>query len=342
MSRSTSASRYFVILLALLAASILIAGVWVVSAQDAPTGPLEQPITYTVQPGDVLDLIAATFDVQVACLAELNDLVSPALIFPDNTLIISPECPPYDGASPVRFPRFPAGQGGGGSESVLVYVRPGDTLDTLGQRYNVSVVSLQLANNLLPGTLLFSGQQLVIPAGAPPYGFFPAVFPADQGGGAAAGSTYIIQPRDILDLIAAYFQIDLACLVERNNVAQPAVVQPGTELVIPSDCGPYTGFSSRLPGALGGLSITSAPVAGATVAATATPLPAQPTAVPPTAAPPTAAPPAITLTAFPTVPVVNATPTPETLLSVPTEAPTAASGGLTNQRPPTVTPTPGG
>lgn len=328
MKRPTSAGRAFILLFALLLASILILGVWVVSAQDAPTGPLEQPVTYTVQPGDILDLIAATFDVQLACLAQLNTLDNPARIFPGDTLIISPECPPYDGASPVRFPRFPAGQGGGGSEDALIYVRPGDTLDTLGQRYNVSVVSLQLANNLLPGAILFSGQRLVIPAGAPPYGFFPAVFPADQGGGAVSGSVYVIQPRDILDLIAAYFQVDLTCLIERNNIARPDRIQPGTEIVIPADCGPYRGFSSRLPGALGGLNITSAPVMAATGAASATPVPSQPTA----------APLPVTLTAFPTAPIIMATPTPETLLS----APTATPPGLSGQRPPTVTPTPGG
>jgi len=142
------------------------------------------------------------------------------------------------------------------------------------------------------------------------------------------GSSYIIQPRDILDLIAAYFRVDLACLIERNAIARPNAIQPGTEIIIPSDCGPYTGFSSRLPNALGGLRITAVPVAGAT----ATMLPPQPTG----------APPAITVTAFPTLPAVNATPTPETLLIAPTTMPTAASGGLSGQRPPTVTPTPGG
>jgi len=245
MSRSP-APRSIILIAACLCAAALIGGVWAAAAQDVPAEPLTGAVTYTVQPGDVLDLIAAAFDVQAACLAELNGLSTPALIFPDTALLISPECPPYDGASPMGQPRFPQGQGGGGGDQVI-FVRPGDTLDTIGQRVNISVAALQFVNQLPIGALLVSGQQLIIPADAPPYGFFPALLPppaADIGGG-GAGTLYVIQPRDIVDLIAAYFNIDLACLVERNALPNPALVRPGLALLIPVDCPPYRGDSSR-------------------------------------------------------------------------------------------------
>jgi hypothetical protein len=60
---------------------------------------LQGDTTYTVQYGDILDLIGAFYDVQVACLIETNGLPSSGTIFAGDQLLVSESCPPYDGAS---------------------------------------------------------------------------------------------------------------------------------------------------------------------------------------------------------------------------------------------------
>lgn len=145
-----------------------------------------------------------------------------------------------------------AQESAGGQTYTLVY---GDTLDTIGQRFNVSVVSLQIANNLSPNSMLRPGMTIIIPSDGVPYGFYPPIF-GSEGGGGGIGTVYVVQPRDIPDLIAAYFDVDLACLLQANDLTMRSIVFPGTALLIPEDCPPYSGFSSRIPGALRGLRLT--------------------------------------------------------------------------------------
>lgn len=154
---------------------------------------------------------------------------------------------------------------GAGQTYTLVY---GDTLDVIGQRYNVSVVSILIANNLSPNSMLTPGMTIIIPADGVPYGFYPAVF-GTEGGGGGIGTVYVVQPRDIPDLIAAYFDVDLACLLSANNIVRGQIVYPGTALLIPEDCPPYTGFSSRIPSALRGLRLTPGILPSIPVTATA-------------------------------------------------------------------------
>lgn len=203
-------------------------------------------------------------------------------------------------------------------------VQPGDNLDLIGQRFNVSVVSIQIANGLPAGAILRPGDVLIIPAGAPPYGFFPPITGVGAGGaGGGVGRIYVVQERDILDLIAAYFGVDLACLARVNELGNPALIQPGLALLIPSDCPPYRGLSSVIPRALRGLLIGDVPID--VIPATGTPLP-PPTATPvlaPTAVSPTPLPP---------------TPTQEMLGPAPTNTPILPAV----TRGPTVTPTPSG
>lgn len=215
---------------------------------------------------------------------------------------------------------------------VTYTIQPGDTLDTIGQRFDVSVVVLQRVNDLAPGAILFSGQPLLIPAGSPPYGFFPALIPVDTSaaGGGAAGTLYVVQPRDVADLIAAYFDVDLACLAERNLLAAPARLTPGMELLIPTDCPPYSGMS--MPGVVRGFIMPAqtivppAPtvVSGSTgsAGATVTPAPVIPTLALIVPTPEQIAPAEVTAAAEVTVEAVAATQQPRV-------------------RPPTVTPTPG-
>jgi LysM repeat protein len=55
--------------------------------------------SYVVQRGDVLDLIAMQYNVEMGCLATANGLEAPFRLDIGQTLAIDRSCPPYDGGS---------------------------------------------------------------------------------------------------------------------------------------------------------------------------------------------------------------------------------------------------
>lgn len=193
-------------------------------------------------------------------------------------------------------------------------VEIGDTLETIGEELDISVMALLLANDITRATILYPGDELIIPADAPAYGFAPIVVISGEG----SGSRYVVQSGDVLDLIAAYFDVDLACLVEANAIENPNLIQPGLGLLIPEDCPGYRGLSTPRPEQIRGLNLRAANDGDALVLPTRRPT-ATPTTPPTTAPTNTPLPPTATFTPSPTVPP-SSTPVPPT-------------------RPPTITPT---
>lgn len=235
--------------------SVLIIAVLILSS--TATIFAQDDTNHTVVTGDSLDKIGALYDVQVNCLAESNDLTRGSMLKPGQTLFISFDCPNYDGFDFVVNARENVnadvvaqaqdgtlGQGGGGGALGTTYIiERGDTLDTIGQRLNISVVSLQLANELSGGAIIQPGQELIIPPDAVPYGEFPAVAAGGEGqGGGSISGGYVVQIGDTLDGIGARFDVQVACLVETNNLANPEWIYPGNTLTISTDCPRYDGF----------------------------------------------------------------------------------------------------
>ena len=279
--------------------------------------------SYTVEYGDVLDVIAARYNVSVACIAEASGLESPHVLRPGDVLTIPANCPPYDGLALGSLPAQAqdAGQGGGGSAQTLsaegtYVVQPRDVLDLIGAAFDVSPACIAETNNLTNPNRIFPGDELVIDTSCPPYDGVNFVLDRDtigQGGGAAAprassGSGYVVVSGDILDLIAAYYNVSVSCLAETNNITDPQRIFPGDELVIDTSCPPYDGLSD--PGRIRNRRFTEGAGGagtGGTGAADATATP-MPTVAAPTMPPATTA----TLQATPILPTVPATtPTPE-------------------------------
>lgn len=102
-------------------------------------------ITYTVEPGDTLSAIAARFGISMDAIRWSNPQIeyNPDDIYPGQTLRI----PPVEG--------------------VVVEVRPGDTVESLARRYNVSpeAITSYPANQLEPPYTLEPGTLLIIPGG---------------------------------------------------------------------------------------------------------------------------------------------------------------------------------
>lgn len=135
-----------------------------VRAQAASSGD------YTVERNDVLDTIAATFDVSVGCLAEANGLTPPYMLYVGDELTIDLDCPPYDGVDFVRQPRAEASQlqqGGGGGAVYIVKV--GDTLDKIGAQFDASPSCLAESNALENAGRIFPGDEIALDPNCPPY-----------------------------------------------------------------------------------------------------------------------------------------------------------------------------
>lgn len=310
----------------LTAVGVVVVSVGAAAAQrgDLPPVPITETVSYTIQPRDTLDGIGAYFDVRVGCIREVNNLRISDLLIPGEVLVITPDCPAYDGTQVVLNPRTET-PGRDGTDGTYV-IRPNDTLDTIGQELDVSVESLISANNITNNKAIVAGQVLVIPPDAPGYGFVPALimspgaaaamgaggdepnvpgetyvvvegdtiqsiaesfdistivlravnrlglepdvpvgtelfipegaspfgtFPEEgevarltegMGAGAIEGQTYVLQRNQTLDGVGALFNVNHYCLIERNGITNVRSISAGTLLIIPDDCGPYTGF----------------------------------------------------------------------------------------------------
>ncbi len=242
-----------VIILGLMLVLAMTAGAQDDSGDDA--GGETRPTSYTIQRGDTLDTIGQRYDVSVVAMQQANDLRPSAILRPGDTIVIPRDAPPY-GTYPAIPERGVASESGGGAGGEIYVVQPRDTLDTIGQRLDVSSVSIQVANNITNSRALLPGMTLVIPADAPPYGVYPALStnPGDsvaslgQGGGATGGPIdiegdfYVIQPNDTLDRVAALHNVQMRCLADFNGIGNPRYVYPGDVIRIDRSCPAYDGY----------------------------------------------------------------------------------------------------
>jgi LysM repeat protein len=150
----TIASRYGTTWYAIAAANGLVNANFIYAGQrliiptggyTPPTNPSPQPQpnpgTYTVQPGETLQTIAAKFGTTWQAIAAANNLPNANYIYTGQRLII-PAAP-----RPVQ----------------TYVVRQGDTLFSIAQRYGTTVQVIQTANNLPNPNAIYAGQTLQIP-----------------------------------------------------------------------------------------------------------------------------------------------------------------------------------
>lgn len=222
--------------------------------------PITRDVTYVVQPRDNLDGIGAFFDVSVDCLREQNNISRLDILRPGTELLVSVECPPYTGGDIVTVPRTAAREVTDGR----YFVQQNDTLDTIAQRYNVSVEALAMANDITEPGRLSIGQLLTIPEDAPPYGVVPPMRVLGQtgagtdadndtedeagagvstlrgtGASGTEGDTYVVQRNDTLDTIGQELNVSVEALYLANNIEAGFILLPGDVLTIPADAPPY-------------------------------------------------------------------------------------------------------
>jgi N-acetylmuramoyl-L-alanine amidase len=131
---------------------------------------------YTVQPGDTLSAISATYGVSVAILVQVNQIANPDLIIVGQQLAIPSAAPPpapipdpVVAPPPASEPAPEPPATGGGSPTYTV--QSGDTLSAIASRFGVTVSTLVATNNIANPDLIIVGQTLQIPGSssvAPP------------------------------------------------------------------------------------------------------------------------------------------------------------------------------
>jgi LysM repeat protein len=137
--------------------------------------------TYTVQYGDVVDVIAQQFNASVTCIAEASDIPDFNVVRPGDTLVIPSDCPPYDGlfiqpeveeaddtADQGGGGTTSSGQGGGSSDGTYT-IQYGDVIDLLAQEFNLSVTCIAEASGLEDFNRIRPGDTIVLDPGCPPY-----------------------------------------------------------------------------------------------------------------------------------------------------------------------------
>lgn len=101
-------------------------------------------MTYIVQPGDSLYLIAMRFNTTVEAIAAANSITNPSLIYPGQILTVPvPNEPPMEGFEYI--------------------VQPGDSLYEIAMRYDISLRELIQVNGITAPYIIYPGQSIIIP-----------------------------------------------------------------------------------------------------------------------------------------------------------------------------------
>jgi len=184
-------------------------------------------------------------------------------------------------------------------------VKAGDSLWTIARKHSLTVAQLTAANGLSANAPLQPGQKLVIPSRPtvpPSSGSTPAAKPATATATAAAASRapgdgvkHVVKSGETLGAIARRYDVRQGDLAVLNNIADPAKIRPGMELVIPGYKAPASkaGRTTKASNGTTAKAPAAAPVSAPAAPAVIEPAPAEPSVVTPAPAAP------------PPVPVIN-------------------------------------
>lgn len=192
---------------------------------------------YVVTFGDTLDTIAQAENVSLQTLRIVNSIADNKALLVGTSLFIPADAPAYG-----EYPAIYNLNSFGGVEGEDYVIQPGDTLDSIAQDKDVSLVSLLAANGIEDNRTIQAGTVITIPTGAPKYGEFPALTSLDTTAGAGGGgdNIYVVQPGDYPTKIAQTLNVDLITFMDVNKIENSYALQPGTVLVIPSDAPPFS------------------------------------------------------------------------------------------------------
>lgn len=128
----------------------------------APQSVHHEPQVHIVQPGETLADIATLYGKTLEELVAINEIGNINRIYSGQQLYITqPDAETQQPEQPA--PAAPLPESEMGTTSILHTVQSGETLFRIGLRYGRTVNELAAANNLTDPTLIYTGQQLLIP-----------------------------------------------------------------------------------------------------------------------------------------------------------------------------------
>lgn len=122
-------------------------------------------VSYTVQQGDTLSLIAQMYGIRVAEITELNRGLDPKRLRVGKTLLLPPHAKKRNIARKAPKPAAPHAQASAAAGAGEYVIKPGDSLSKIAVAHGVTQQALREANGMTNDKLV-AGKKLVIPGGA--------------------------------------------------------------------------------------------------------------------------------------------------------------------------------
>ncbi len=178
-------------------------------------GPLPRTRMHIVQRGETMFSIARRYGVTVDAISHANGLPDPRKIYVGQRLTIPGQ-----------------GQVTSSKESTIPYVvQAGDTLTAIAQRYRTTWQALAQVNGMLSPAALYAGQVIRVPMVSGRADMESSVFMLDEG------TVSVVHPDDTLFRIALRYGLSPQTLALESHLANPALLYPGQELLIPGQNG---------------------------------------------------------------------------------------------------------
>jgi LysM repeat protein len=107
-------------------------------------------------------------------------------------------------------------------------VAEGDTVSGIAERFGLATAEVLAANGLGWSSLIFAGQRLALPAGAPAADAAPAPLPV-----APEIARHVVVEGDTIGGIAATYGLDVASVLSANGLGPSSLIFPGESIVLP-------------------------------------------------------------------------------------------------------------
>ena len=190
---------------------LLLAGCFAAPVSAQSSEPPAPEVVHIVQQGETMFSVARRYGVTVDAVAHLNSIADPRQVYAGQHLLI-----PVTGDNAAI-------------QSVVPYmVRAGDTLDLIARRYDTTWQYLMRVNRMVSPSMLYIGQVIHVPQVSEVSGD-----DVSCGSMQMSGTILVVQPGDTLLATALRYDVSVWSLVRANCIANPALIYPGQELLIP-------------------------------------------------------------------------------------------------------------